>query len=622
MSESDDKPAPSGPPAATLLIATSDSATRALLRKALHVRAVEVVEASDGVEALALARRLELDLVILDAFLAVLDGISVCARIRAIPEINQPAIAIMGLSSERTVELAFAEGADEILTKPLHPTLIRQRVELLLRRRRLEKQLQLMERAVAAAGSGVTILDARSSEYPLSYANPAFEAMTGYTAADLEGKNLRLLRGPDTDVAALTELRDAMAAGRATRVLLKNYRKDGSVFWNDLSASPLLDPAGRVTHYVAVQTDVTDRMARGTLEAKHLEAFAAERTRELDASLRSVEDRRRFTETILNALSAGLITADATGKVSFANRAALHTLGMSLADCMGRSVVEIFGGNDEVRALLLAPPDPQREARLDFPVISPGGLRLYVGMSVMRVPEELRAELAFVFLFRNLAETLEREDLNALGPEAVPTAGIEPLAPVPAEAATDPESSSLKRRPVLALRYCAVPDLIDRATALLSAQFPEGGRPHGPEGSPGLPEVLVDRDQVADALARLLGNAAHRAGGLSRIRVKLEETEAVSERGVRSGAFVRVDILFPREEMTEEDMGTDEEMAGRNDHRRSDLVAAEQLLQANGGRVVHSPPGPSERYLSALIPAARRLSVGPEAESGLFLRSD
>ena len=67
------------PPPSALLIATSDSGTRALLRKALHVRAVEVVEAADGVEALALARRLELDLVILDAFLAVLDGISVCA---------------------------------------------------------------------------------------------------------------------------------------------------------------------------------------------------------------------------------------------------------------------------------------------------------------------------------------------------------------------------------------------------------------------------------------------------------------------------------------------------------------------------------------------------------------
>src|SRR5260370_35716998 len=101
-----------GPPAppSALLVATSDSGTRALLRKALHVRAVEVVEAADGVEALALARRLELDLVILDAFLAVLDGISVCARIRALPSINQPLTAIMGLSSQRPVALAYSDG--------------------------------------------------------------------------------------------------------------------------------------------------------------------------------------------------------------------------------------------------------------------------------------------------------------------------------------------------------------------------------------------------------------------------------------------------------------------------------------------------------------------------------
>jgi CheY-like chemotaxis protein len=85
-----------------------------MLRKTLHVRAVDVVEAFDGVEAMALARRLDLDIVLLDAFLAVLDGISVCARIRALPSINQPLIAIMGLSSERTVELAYAEGADEL----------------------------------------------------------------------------------------------------------------------------------------------------------------------------------------------------------------------------------------------------------------------------------------------------------------------------------------------------------------------------------------------------------------------------------------------------------------------------------------------------------------------------
>ncbi|MCU0242274.1 MAG: response regulator [Vicinamibacteria bacterium] len=89
----------------TVLVATSDATTRALLARALHVGAVEVIDATDGVEALALARRLDLDLILLDAFLAVLDGISVCGRIRALTDVDVPPIIIMGVRSERAVEV-------------------------------------------------------------------------------------------------------------------------------------------------------------------------------------------------------------------------------------------------------------------------------------------------------------------------------------------------------------------------------------------------------------------------------------------------------------------------------------------------------------------------------------
>jgi hypothetical protein len=285
---------------------------------------------------------------------------------------------------------------------------------------------------------------------------------------------------------------------------------------------------------------------------------------------------------------------------------------MSLPDCIGRPVVEVFGNNDDVRDVVEAPFD-RAEARLDFPLISPGGVRLYVGMSVIRVPEELRDELTFVFLFRNLAETLERDDLNALGPEAEAAGAleVEPAADSPDEELDgDVTASGRSRRPMLALRYCAVSDLVEQATQALRGEFPAGERP-AVEWPSGLPEVLVDREQVADALARLLGNAAHRAGSLSRVHVRLEETEALGERGVRSGAFVRVDILFPREEITEADLHGDDEPARRSEHRRSDLTTAEQLLQANGGRLVHSSLGHSERALSALIPAARKTAPLP-----------
>jgi PAS domain S-box-containing protein len=609
-----------------LLVATSDTGTRGLLRKALHVRAVDVVEAADGVEALALARRLELDLVLLDAFLAVLDGISVCARIRALEGINQPLIAIMGLSSERTVELAYLEGADEILPKPLNPALIRQRVEQLLKRKQSENHLRLMASAFASAGTGVTLLDARSSEYPVTHANRAFLDMTGYTQQEIVGKNLRLLRGPETDVAAQTELRDALSSGRPARVLLKNYRKDGTTFFNDLAAAPLLDPSGRVTHYVAVQTDVTSRLKSGRLAVADLEQFAAERTRELEGSLRLVEDRRRFTETILNSLVACLITTDAQGVVTFANRAALHTLGISLSDCVGRPVVELFNNHDELRDAIARGPD-RAERRLDFPVISPGGARLYVGMSIMSVPDEYKSEVGYVLLFRDLAETLEREASERLSRESAATEaeaavladvrrepGDAPAArDTPDGGASDPTASDSpvsRRRPHLALRYCRPGELIQLAMHTIAPDL-AGSVPL--EAPAGLPEVLVDREQVVDALGRLLGNAAHRAGGASLLRVRLAEEKAMGERGVRPEPFVRIDILFPPVAITEDDIGTDPGGTRRRAHRREDLATAEQLLQANGGRLIPSAPENEGRCLSALIPAGSRPLVPPQA---------
>jgi PAS domain S-box-containing protein len=592
----------------TLLVATSDATTRSLLRKALHVPAVEVVEAADGVEALALARRLHIDLVLLDAFLAVLDGISVCARIRALPAVEQPAIAIMGLSSERTVELAYSAGADEILTKPLLPNLIRQRVEVLLRRKRMEKRLRLLERAVDAAGTGFTVMDARSSEYPLLYANPAFLSMTGWAREEILGENLRVLRGPDTDVASTTELRDALAEGRACRVLVKNYRKDQTPFWNDLAVSPILDPAGRVTHYVAVQTDVTARVGAGDLAAsQHLEALAAERTRMLEGVLAKVEERRRFTETILNGMIAGIVTTTPEGVVSFANRAALRTLGVSMADCVGRPLLEIFGGHEELREVIEGRTE-RPEARLDFPLISPGGVRFYVGMSVMRVPEELRREFGYVILFRDLAETLERESEDSLGlPAPLDTPGIGPgtIVPRPDEGAeggaVDEAPAVSRHRPDGGAKPCRPAELVEQALARLDHEV-AGSRPGTIDIAPELPQVLADSDQVVLALARLLQNAAHRAGHPERVHLHVFETRAVGERGLKPEPFVRVDMLFPREEMTEDDLSPDPESERHRQLRRMDLATAEQLLQANGGRLIQQLGDEDQRLLSAFLP--------------------
>jgi PAS domain S-box-containing protein len=119
--------------------------------------------------------------------------------------------------------------------------------------------MALKDRALAVAAEGVTIADARLPDRPLIYANAGFERMTGYTVAEVIGRNCRFLQGPDTDPAAMAEVRAGLTAGRECLVEVLNYRKDGTEFWNRLSITPIRDPSGEVTHFVGIQSDVTAR---------------------------------------------------------------------------------------------------------------------------------------------------------------------------------------------------------------------------------------------------------------------------------------------------------------------------------------------------------------------------
>ena len=108
--------------------------------------------------------------------------------------------------------------------------------------------------------NGVTIGDATRPGVPLIYVNPAFERMTGYSAEEAVGASCRFLQGPDTDQPGVHSIRAAIREGRAVRALLRNYRKDGTPFWNELCLSPIRDAQGALTHFVGIQNDVTAEM--------------------------------------------------------------------------------------------------------------------------------------------------------------------------------------------------------------------------------------------------------------------------------------------------------------------------------------------------------------------------
>jgi sigma-B regulation protein RsbU (phosphoserine phosphatase) len=143
-------------------------------------------------------------------------------------------------------------------------------------RKAFEDALRVRDRAIEASHAGIVITDAQVQGNPNIYVNPALSRITGYSREELLRQNMRLLQGPDTDPAAVEQIRQAIDTGRSCEVVLKNYRKGGAPFWNELLISPVVDDTGKLTHYIGIQTDVTERRRaeedRHELEiAKHIQ---------------------------------------------------------------------------------------------------------------------------------------------------------------------------------------------------------------------------------------------------------------------------------------------------------------------------------------------------------------
>lgn len=126
------------------------------------------------------------------------------------------------------------------------------------RRVQREEALRLRERAIESSVNAILITDYQQVDHPIIYANPAFERMTGYTVAEVLGKNCRFLQGEDLDQPDLKKLRALIREQREGRVVLRNYHKNGDLFWNELYISPVKDHNNRITHFVGVLNDITE----------------------------------------------------------------------------------------------------------------------------------------------------------------------------------------------------------------------------------------------------------------------------------------------------------------------------------------------------------------------------
>lgn len=136
--------------------------------------------------------------------------------------------------------------------------------------------IDMWRRMVDAAPEGIVICDAKVPGHPAVYVNAAFTQLCGYPAAALLGSNLRILQGNDREQEGRQRVRESIQAAASCRILLRNYRPDGSLFWNEALIQPLTDTAGEVTHWVGYHRDAGGRLKNGERPATGLPPWLRE----------------------------------------------------------------------------------------------------------------------------------------------------------------------------------------------------------------------------------------------------------------------------------------------------------------------------------------------------------
>ena len=137
---------------------------------------------------------------------------------------------------------------------------------------------KLLQLVVEASSDGIVVAEQEGDDNILIYANPAFQRLSGYSDEEILYQDCRFLQGSDRQQTGLTAIREAVRRHEPCRQIIRNYRKDGSAFWNELSITPVFNEGDQLTYYIGIQKDVSE------------EVEAKERVRELEAEVSRLKD--------------------------------------------------------------------------------------------------------------------------------------------------------------------------------------------------------------------------------------------------------------------------------------------------------------------------------------------
>ena len=183
-----------------------------------------------------------------------------------------------------------------------------------------DQELLLRGQIVEATSVGTVIADARLPGFPIVDVNPAFEAITGYSLAEAKGRSCRFLQGPDTDKASIQKIRDGLAKQQEVNVQILNYHRNGKPFWNELRIMPIRDKFGVVSHFVALQSDVSQRVT----------------------AQQELSRREAYLRQVLNATHDAIVVFDDQGMLDSFNAGAEVMFGYSALEATGQQASRII----------------------------------------------------------------------------------------------------------------------------------------------------------------------------------------------------------------------------------------------------------------------------------------
>ena len=272
------------------ILIVDDTRLNLEIMKSLLQNDYAIFTAADGLTGLQMAQTEKVDLILLDINMPGMDGYEVCARLKSDPATeNIPVIFVTARNDVTEETKGLALGAIDYIIKPISAPVVKARVRNHMRLKQYQDRLaqadikvRQLSAAVEQSPASIVITDTNGL---MVYVNPRFCELTGYPAETLVNQNTRIFQSPLTPPSTYKEMWSTISAGKLWRGEFCNKKLNGELYWESASISPLLDENGKITHYISVKEDITQRK----------EAETKLRELSLTDELTGLYNRRGFT---------------------------------------------------------------------------------------------------------------------------------------------------------------------------------------------------------------------------------------------------------------------------------------------------------------------------------------